>query len=131
MNAILRNALVLAGVAFATQAAAEVTFYEREDFKGRSFNTEQQIENFKNVGFNDRASSVVVDRDWWQVCEDVQFGGRCVLLRPGRYGSLGDMGLNNSVSSVRLMSHIPRGMPTPGATPLAQQSQSLFVLPGR
>jgi uncharacterized protein YcfJ len=111
MNAILRNALVLAGVAFATQAAAEVTFYEREDFKGRSFNTEQQIENFKKVGFNDRASSVVVDRDWWQVCEDAQFGGRCVLLRPGKYASLGDMGLNNSVSSVRLMSHIPNNNP--------------------
>ncbi len=109
MNAILRNALVLAGVAIATQAAAEVTFYEREDFKGRSFNTEQQIDNFRSVGFNDRASSVVVDRDWWQACEDAQFGGRCVFLRPGRYASLGDMGLNNSVSSVRLMSHIPRG----------------------
>lgn len=109
MNAILRNALVLAGVAFATQAAAEVTFYERENFKGRSFNTEQQIANFKRAGFNDRASSVVVDRDWWQVCEDAQFGGRCVFLRPGKYASLGDMGLDNSISSVRLMSHIPRG----------------------
>jgi len=117
MNAILRNALVLAGVAFATQAAAEVTFYEREDFKGRSFNTEQQIDNFKSVGFNDRASSVVVDRDWWQVCEDAKFGGRCVLLRPGRYGSLGDMGLNNRVSSVRLMSHIPRVSGNPMGNP--------------
>jgi len=113
MNEILRNTLVLAGMAFATQAAAEVTFYEREDFKGRSFNTEQEIANFKKVGFNDRASSVVVDRDWWQVCEDAQFSGRCVLLRPGRYGSLGDMGLNNSVSSVRLMSHIPRSSGNP------------------
>jgi uncharacterized protein YcfJ len=113
MNAILRNALVLTGVAFANQAAAEVTFYEREDFKGRSFNTEQQAENFKSVGFNDRASSVVVDRDWWQACEDAQFGGRCVFLRPGRYASLGDMGLNNSVSSVRLMSHIPRSSGNP------------------
>jgi uncharacterized protein YcfJ len=117
MNAILRNALVLAGVAFANQAAAEVTFYEREDFKGRSFNTEQQIENFKSVGFNDRASSVVVDRDWWQACEDAQFGGRCVFLRPGRYASLGDMGLNNSVSSVRLMSHIPRVSGNPMGNP--------------
>ena len=109
MNATIRNALVLAGVAIATQATAEVTFYEHEGFKGRSFNTEQQIENFRKFGFNDRASSVVVDRDWWQVCEDVQFGGRCVFLRPGRYGSLGEMGLNDRVSSVRLMSFIPRG----------------------
>jgi uncharacterized protein YcfJ len=117
MNAILRNAMVLAGVAFATQAAAEVTFYEREDFKGRSFNTEKQVTNFKSVGFNDRASSVVVDRDWWQVCEDIQFGGRCVLLRPGSYASLDEMGLDNSVSSVRLMSHIPRGSVSPMARP--------------
>ena len=113
MNAILRNALVLAGAAFAHQAVAEVTFFEREDFKGRSFNTEQQIDNFKSVGFNDRASSVVVDRDWWQVCEDARFGGRCVVLRPGSYGSLADMGLNDRVSSVRLMSSMPRALGNP------------------
>ena len=103
MNATLRNALVVAGVVFATQAAAEVTFYEHEDFKGRSFNTEHQIDNFKRLGFNDRASSVVVDRDWWQVCEDVRFGGRCAVLRPGRYASLAAMGLNDRISSVRIM----------------------------
>jgi uncharacterized protein YcfJ len=108
MNAILRNALVLAGLAIATQANAEVTFYEHNDYKGRSFSTEEQIENFRSVGFNDRASSVVVDRDWWQVCEDVKFGGRCVVLRPGRYDSLSEMGLNDRVSSVRLMSNNPR-----------------------
>jgi len=104
MNAILRNALLLAGVAIATQAAAEVTFYENEGFQGRSFNTGQAIDNFKRIGFNDRASSVVVDRDWWQVCEDAQYGGRCVVLRPGRYPSLAAMGLNDRVSSVRIMS---------------------------
>lgn len=117
MNAILRNALVLAGAAIATPAVAEVTFYEHDGFKGRSFNTEQQIDNFKSVGFNDRASSVVVDRDWWQACEDAQFGGRCVFLRPGRYASLGDMGLNDRVSSVRLMSNIPRSNSTPYGNP--------------
>lgn len=107
MNALLRTPLVWAVAAIATQAAAEVTFYEHENFRGRSFNTEQQIDNFVSAGFNDRASSVIVDRDWWQACEDVQYRGRCVFLRPGRYASLGDMGLNDRVSSVRLMSHIP------------------------
>lgn len=118
MNSILRNALLLAGAAFATQAAAEVTFYEHDGFKGRSFNTEQQVPNFKRFGFNDRASSVVVDRDWWQVCEDAQYAGRCVVLRPGRYPSLAEMGLNDRVSSVRIMSGGPFGngyMPAPEA----------------
>jgi uncharacterized protein YcfJ len=116
MNAILRNALVLAGAAIATQAVADVTFYEHEGFKGRSFSTEKQVDNFKSVGFNDRASSVVVDRDWWQACEDALFGGRCVFLRPGRYPSLGDMGLNDRISSVRLMSSINPYMPMPAAS---------------
>ena len=60
MKAILRAALAVAGVAIATQAFAQVTFYEREGFNGRSFTTEKQIGNFQRYGFNDRASSVVV-----------------------------------------------------------------------
>jgi uncharacterized protein YcfJ len=109
MNAILRNALTVAGVVLATQAAADVTFYEREDFRGKSFSTEQPLANFKHFGFNDRASSVVVDRDWWQVCEDAQYAGRCAILRPGRYPSLAAMGLNNRISSVRIMNGNARG----------------------
>jgi len=104
MNALLKNALALAGVAIATQASAQVTFYEREGFQGQSFTTESQIGNFERYGFNDRASSVVVLRDRWEACEDARFGGRCVVLRPGRYPSLAAMGLNNRVSSVRLTS---------------------------
>jgi len=40
-----------------------------------------------SVGIECRASSVVVTRDRWQVCENVRFGGRCVVLRPGRSGA--------------------------------------------
>lgn len=109
MYAMLRNAMLAAGMAVATQAAAEITFYEHEGYEGRSFNTEEQIKNFRRVGFNDRASSAVVERDWWEVCEDAQFGGRCVVLRPGRYPSLRAMGLNDRVSSVRAASVNSRG----------------------
>lgn len=101
MNVLFRIALALVGVTIATQAAAQVTFYEYEDFEGRSFTTARQIGNFERYGFNDRASSVEVQRDRWEVCDDVRFGGRCVILRPGRYPSLAAMGLNNRVSSVR------------------------------
>ena len=101
MNAILKTTVAAAGLAFATQAAAEVTFFERQGFEGQSFTTSQQIRNFERFGFNDRASSVVVARERWEVCEDVRFRGRCVVLRPGRYPSLASMGLNDRVSSVR------------------------------
>ena len=82
-------------------APARITFYERENFRGQSFTTDKQIGNFERAGFNDRASSVVVHSDRWEVCEDIRFGGRCMILRPGQYPSLTAMGLNNSVSSVR------------------------------
>jgi uncharacterized protein YcfJ len=101
MNAILRIALAAAGLAIGAQAAAQVTFYESEGFQGRSFTAQKQVPDFGRFGFNDRASSVVVVRDWWEVCEDSRFRGRCVVLRPGRYPSLVHMGLNDRISSVR------------------------------
>src|SRR5450631_4113194 len=101
MNTTLRSALAVAAVAISAQAAAEITFYEREDFRGQSFTTERQVGNFERFGFNDRASSVVVASDRWEVCEDARFSGRCVVLRPGRYPSLAAMGLDDRISSVR------------------------------
>ena len=103
MKSLLKIALVMAGAAIATQAVADVTFYERENYQGRSFTAKKQVNNFKSAGFNDRASSIVVLRDRWEVCEDVKFGGQCKVLRPGRYASLTAMGLNNRISSVRMI----------------------------
>ncbi len=108
MNTLLRNTLMVAGLAIATQAVAQITFYEREGFAGRSFTTEKKIGNFDRYGFNDRASSVEVLRGRWEVCEDARFHGQCIVLRPGRYPSLAAMGLNNRVSSVRTISRNAR-----------------------
>jgi len=101
MNTYLKNALTLTAVAIASQVMAQVTFYEQDNFRGRSFTTENQVGNFQRYGFNDSASSVVVTKDSWEVCETTQFGGRCAVLQPGRYPSLAAMGLNDRVSSVR------------------------------
>ena len=101
MKVTLKHALTAAGLVLATQAAAQVSFYEQEGFQGRSFTTQQQVRNFERFGFNDRASSVVVQSSRWEVCEDIRYDGNCVVLRPGRYPSLAAMGLNDRISSVR------------------------------
>lgn len=108
MNSALRMALGVAGLAIATQALAQVTFYEGEGFRGRSFTTQKQIGNLERYGFNDRASSVIVSRDRWEVCEDARFRGDCMVLRPGRYPSLEAMGLGDRISSVRMVSRNAR-----------------------
>ena len=104
MNALLKTSIAAAAIALAAQASAQITFYENDGFSGRSFSTSRQVGNFDRTGFNDRASSVVVLSDRWEVCDDAQFRGRCVVLRPGRYPSLSAMGLNDRVSSVRSVS---------------------------
>ena len=86
---------------FAGHANAQVTFYEQEGFRGRTFVTNGQVDNFDGTGFNDRASSAIVERGQWEVCEDAYFRGRCIVLRPGQYPSLAAMGLNNAISSLR------------------------------
>lgn len=101
MKAFLRTSLSVASIAIAAQAAAQVTFYEGEDFAGRSFTADRRVHNFDRFGFNDRASSAIVQRDRWEVCQDADFAGRCVILRPGNYPSLRAMGLDDRISSVR------------------------------
>ena len=101
MGNSLKTAMGIVGLVVATQAAAQVTFYSREDFRGQSFTTDRNIGNLERQGFNDRASSAVVRGGNWQVCEDARFEGRCAVLQPGEYPSLADMGLGNEVSSVR------------------------------
>jgi len=101
MNALFKTALTVGTVSLAVQASAQVTFYERDGFQGRSFTVENQVGNFERQGFNDRASSVNVVGERWEVCEDIRFRGRCVVLRPGQYPSLSAMGLNDRISSVR------------------------------
>jgi uncharacterized protein YcfJ len=101
MNPILKSVLGPGALLVAVQAFAQITFYEREGFRGRAFATDRPVSNIERYGFNDRASSVVVDRGRWEVCEDRGFRGRCVLLHEGSYDSLRRMGLNNRVSSVR------------------------------
>ena len=90
-----------AAATLATSASAQVSFYEGEGFRGRVFSVNRTIHNMERAGFNDRASSAVVERGRWEVCTDQQFGGRCVVLRPGSYDSLSRMGLDNRISSIR------------------------------
>ena len=47
--------------ALATQAAAQVTFYEGEGFRGRAFTVDRQHGILSRTGFNDRARSAVVE----------------------------------------------------------------------
>ena len=103
MKPVLQATLAVATMAFAAQAAAQITFYARENFEGPAVTVDNEVRNFERIGFNDRASSVIVTSRRWEVCDDRGFRGRCVVLRPGQYPSLAAMGIDNAVSSTRMV----------------------------
>ena len=96
-----RTALALGLLALAGTASAQLTLFEHDNYNGRRFDVQRSVENLGNTGFNDEASSLVIRRGTWQICDDAYFRGRCVTLQPGSYPSLGQMGLNDRVSSAR------------------------------
>jgi len=101
MKTALTAALGFAAFLSAQQCVAQVVFYEQEYLRGRVFSANGPVDNFENYGFNDRASSAIVEGGEWEVCDDAYYRGRCITLRRGQYDSLGSLGMNNRISSVR------------------------------
>jgi uncharacterized protein YcfJ len=86
------------------EAPSRVVLYAGEGFQGRTITVDSAVEDFRRIGFDDRASSVVVSGERWEFCQDARFGGGCAVLRPGQYPSLAAMGLNDRISSARALS---------------------------
>ena len=89
-------------------SASQAVFYEDEAFKGRSLTVDGPLDDLRRSGFNDRISSVVVSGERWEMCQDTRYNGRCVVLRPGQYASMAELGLNDRISSVRSLSDSTR-----------------------
>ncbi|MEO5700801.1 MAG: beta/gamma crystallin-related protein [Casimicrobiaceae bacterium] len=109
------------GLGAAWQVGAQIVLYDDDNFRGRSFAVDQPVDDFFNVGYNDRASSATVRGGTWQICSDANFRGRCVNLTPGDYPSLAAVGLNDRVSSVRAVNG--------GVVPPARGRITLFDFP--
>jgi hypothetical protein len=98
---LARWAMVIGCAWTGLATAADLTFYEQEGFRGRSFTAIGPVADFAYTGFNDRAASLVIRSGTWEICSDAHFRGRCVTLGRGEFASLRSMGLNESVSSAR------------------------------
>ena len=138
MSRKLMAAAAVAALFAAGHAAAQVTFYEREGFRGRAVTIDRQIGNLERIGFNDRASSAVVARGRWEVCEHSRFEGNCVVLRPGSYDSLAGLGMSNQISSVRPLVRdverrgiveAPAPLPAPTYEYRVRPSERIFEVP--
>jgi uncharacterized protein YcfJ len=130
MKQPLAAVLAIASLLLAFEAAAQLTFYQNEGLRGRSFGVDRAIDNLDHYGFNDRASSVIVQRGQWEVCEDADFQGRCAVLRPGQYPSLASVGMNNVISSVRPVRGGSNSTYVPPPPPPAPPPYAFYPQPG-
>ena len=136
---MVRTYMVAAGVAAllgAGHAAAQVTLYEGQGFRGRAVTVDRQMGNLDRIGFNDRASSVVVERGRWEVCEHARFEGTCVVLRRGSYDSLQQLGMTRNISSIRPVAREarialvePEPLPAPTYEYRIRPSERTFEVP--
>jgi hypothetical protein len=57
---------------------ARVVLYEQPGFAGRRIAVDSEfLPNLSSTGFNDRASSLRVERGYWMFCTDAGFQGTC------------------------------------------------------
>jgi hypothetical protein len=83
---------------------ARVILYEMPNFSGQSHVIRgDYLANLDNTDFNDRASSVRIERGYWLFCTDANFRGECRTAGPGDYPTM-PPGLNNRISSLRRIS---------------------------
>jgi hypothetical protein len=77
-----------------------IEIYTQPEFRGKSLKLQDAARNLADSGFQNQASSIVVESGRWQLCSQPDFRGDCVTLGRGEYPTL-DARLNHRVESVR------------------------------
>lgn len=81
--------------------AADIVLFASKDYLGPSHIADRPRADLRVESLQSEAASVVISKGQWELCEDAQFRGPCVTLGPGKYPSLGDLGLKYGAASVR------------------------------
>jgi hypothetical protein len=79
-----------------------IWLFEGREFAGRSLRTRNDIPDLRQYQFNDTIGSVFVTHGTWELCQDLNYAGRCYTARPGQHFEL-PFG-RNGVTSIRRVS---------------------------
>ena len=75
--------------------------YVDVSYKGATFVATGDVPNLVKVGFNDKASSIIISKGDWALYEHVDYKGKKIILGPGKYDNLHTLG-NDILSSIKL-----------------------------
>jgi Beta/Gamma crystallin len=89
-----------------TAITGQVVLYELPNFGGQSVVIDRvAIPDLQRVGFNDRASSIVIQSGVWTFCTDLSFRGDCRTLGPGQYAWL-PLDVDRKIASARRINNV-------------------------
>jgi len=80
---------------------SQITFYEHSEYGGRAYTANDSVPNMRRIGFEHTVSSAVIRGGPWEMCDEPNFRGQCVVLRRGQYPDFGTMNMNDRVASMR------------------------------
>ena len=84
------------------QGGANITLYNDRDFRGDAFGSDTEISDLSFTNYNDQASAITISEGRWAFYTDANYQGTSVVLNPGSYSWVEDVGLpNDSISSFR------------------------------
>lgn len=87
-----------------------ITVFEDPQFRGKSATFRDEVPDLRRFGLNDRISSLRVARgETWEVCIDIDFGGRCQVFSGSEPDLRNRRGWNDEISSMRRIRTSGRG----------------------
>ncbi|KCZ46185.1 beta/gamma crystallin-related protein [Hyphomonas pacifica] len=81
-------------------ARGGLVLFADSELRGPSIEIGEDVSDLNAYRFNDKASSFLVTRGTWQVCEHANYRGRCEIISGGE-GDLKPIRMNDNISSVR------------------------------
>ncbi|MYM37540.1 hypothetical protein GTP44_25140 [Duganella sp. FT50W] len=92
-------AAAVLGATCTLACAGEITLYSHTRLGGPAITLHDATPDLDPLGFNDKTSSVVVNKGTWQVCAEKHYKGKCLILKEGEYAEL--KGFDDMISSAR------------------------------
>ena len=83
-----------------------IILYQDQHFRGRKVTLTDSDTDLQKIGFNDKTSSIVVERGRWILWKDINFRGKYSMIGPGSYDidALEQILGNDVLSSVQKLS---------------------------
>jgi len=91
----------VASVAQSRQAGGGITVFDDVNFQGTTLTFNGDVPDLSRFNLNDRISSLQVSPDEsWEVCENNNYSGRCVIMS-GVARDLRSLGMSDNITSMR------------------------------